>query len=914
MNLDAAFAQISTVPGGPMRDRLMGQLNFALRLNKALGGKYDSIVDGAIRAVAAANASDGALTASAAREIETMLLPLSADSKRYKLILCGHAHIDMNWMWRYDETVQITLDTFQTVLDLMDEFPTFTFAQSQASVYRIVEEFAPQMLEQIAARVREGRWEVTASTWVEADRNMPTAEAVARHHLYTSRYLPKLIGAPECRLDYEPDTFGHHQNTPELLNQAGVKYYYHCRGLNGHTLYRWRAPSGAEVISYCEPFWYNGEVDASIADYVPEFCERFGVTTALRVYGVGDHGGGPTRRDVRRALDMMEWPVFPTIVFGKYHEFYDAVASSDKLPLVDREMNPLFVGCYTTQARIKKGNRYGERMLAEAEALSALAHAAAGAPYRRDKFEEGWRNVLFNQFHDILPGSGVPDTREYAMGLYQQAYAVANSARRDALRAIAGRIDTSAFTGAAAEPYARGQGAGVGFGVEKSLNLAQIEVGGGAERLFHLFNACAFERSEIAEVVLWDYPVDEKRLAVYDERGEKVRWQLLDQGKHHYWGHFYTRLLIEARVPAMGYATYRVALCDDQDLAPKFFNDWRVEVPEPWSIENGLVRLTVDPAANVAIELVDLREGGSRADARFSLVQEDASRGMTAWVTGNEVSDENAWGDVTIKRTARGPLYNELTIESKFGAQSGMKCTVGLMAGSDQVVFDAECHFLEVSDGKRIPQLRFDAWGDECGEFLYDIPGGVLKRPSSTIDLPGLRFVAGAGLALLTDSKYGYRGDEGAVGVTLIRNSTDPDRYPELGIHHFKLALAACPAPEAQPLIRRAQAFNSPLTSLSGRPHAGDLPLRGSLLKLLAGTVEINAVKLAEDGDELIVRGVELAGDGKGTAIELFRPIASAAFADTRERPIAGAIEVSGSTLKFDARPYGMFTIRVALA
>ena len=136
------------------------------------------------------------------------------------------------------------------------------------------------------------------------------------------------------------------------------------------------------------------------------------------------------------------------------------------------------MGCYTTQTRIKKGNRYAERILAEAEQLNAFAWRAAGAPYRAEKFREGWRNVLFNQFHDILPGSGVTDTREYAMGLYQQAYAVANSARRAAMNAIAKKIDTSSIP---ARPFCEdiSTGAGVGFRVEEAIDPAPVEFGQG---------------------------------------------------------------------------------------------------------------------------------------------------------------------------------------------------------------------------------------------------------------------------------------------------------------------------------------------------------------------------------------------------------------------------------------------------
>ncbi len=160
------------------------------------------------------------------------------------------------------------------------------------------------------------------------------------------------------------DTFGHSANLPEIDGFGGVKYYYHCRGLDDQTLYRWRAPSGAEVLAYCEPFWYNGSIDGDFAEFAPAFCERFGVEYALRVYGVGDHGGGPTRRDILRALDMQTWPIYAAVEFGTFHRFFESAEKGiEKAPIVERELNPLFLGCYTTQSRIKKGNRYAERIL-----------------------------------------------------------------------------------------------------------------------------------------------------------------------------------------------------------------------------------------------------------------------------------------------------------------------------------------------------------------------------------------------------------------------------------------------------------------------------------------------------------------------------------------------------------------------
>ena len=225
--------------------RITSQLEYAVQLNKVLEHKYDRDLTEVLDFLSEGVAREGTITTAAAQEAEKRLAPLSEDAKGFRMLCVAHAHIDMNWMWRWEETVAIVLDTFRTMLNLMEEYPQFRFSQSQASVYKIVEEHDPAMLEEIRKRIKEGRWEVTASTWVENDKNMSNGESLARHILYTKRTLSGMLGIDpdSLNLDFEPDTFGHSLNMPEILARGGVKYYYHCRGYDGYHLYRWKAPS-----------------------------------------------------------------------------------------------------------------------------------------------------------------------------------------------------------------------------------------------------------------------------------------------------------------------------------------------------------------------------------------------------------------------------------------------------------------------------------------------------------------------------------------------------------------------------------------------------------------------------------------------------------------------------------------------
>jgi alpha-mannosidase len=518
-------------------ERALAQTDYVARLSAVVQvGRFDTVVSAALGVLERAVESEGAVGRTACLAVERALLPAAGEAKALEIQCAAHAHIDMNWMWGYAETVAVTLDTFRTMLNLMDEYPDFTFSQSQASVYRIVEEHDPGMLAEIRSRVQEGRWEVTASTWVETDKNMPSGESLARHILYTKRYLGGLFGlAPESLdLDFEPDTFGHNANVPEILAKGGVKHYYHCRGYDGHNLYRWRSASGAETVVYREPLWYNATIDAGIAEHVPEFCAKHGMTTVLKVYGVGDHGGGPTRRDIERLQDMAAWPVFPTIRFGTFTEFFRKVNDiAPTLPVVDRELNFIFPGCYTTQTRIKAANRIGEARIDDAERFAAAAAVTVGVPYPRVSYEEAWRKLLFNHFHDILPGSGTIETREYAMGRFQEVVTTADQGTVKALRGIDAKVDTESLLAVktaradtkVAMREAFSEGAGVGYAMQDYV-VPQPERGRGRLRLLHFHNPSTHVRREVVPVTIWDWPGDLSRLEVCDANGNSLPFQL----------------------------------------------------------------------------------------------------------------------------------------------------------------------------------------------------------------------------------------------------------------------------------------------------------------------------------------------------------------------------------------------------
>jgi len=920
---------------GPAADRILAELNFAARLSDAADGKFDKLIARAVDYLDERFAADGAITHEAAETAEGIIGFLEEVAKTYKIICAAHAHIDMNWMWGYDQTVAVTLYTFRTMLNLMKEYPKFTFSQSQASVYRIVEEHDPAMLEEIKARVKEGRWEITASTWVETDKNMPNGESLSRHILYTKEYLSKLFGIDpdSLNIDFEPDTFGHNINVPEILANGGVKYYYHCRGNDAEHLYRWQSPSGKSILVHRDPFWYNGSIDENMIPHLPAFCDEYGMKTTLKVYGVGDHGGGATRRDIEKLMELNSWPVFPKVVFGTFGQYFaELEKAADRLPVVDRELNFIFNGCYTSQSRIKLTNRVGEAKMREAEGYSAAAAAFAGGEYPAESYKDAWKKILFNHFHDILPGSGVIETREFAMGRFQQVLAAANTGAGRAFRHIAGQINTLALP-AEDDSGCLSEGGGAGYSL-RDYGVSQAERGSGKSRILHFFNPSDRPRSEIAEVVIFDWPGDKSLIEVTGSDGKPVGFQLLDINRHNeferrnYWGHEYMRLLVDAEVPAFGYTTCVLREKELDKIPVNFPKDPRVDRVKKYVLENSRIKAVFDTKNAAIVSLKDKQTGREFIDPQrpagiFRLIEEDDAEGMTSWKVGRYMNIEPLTRGVKLREAVSGPgaLRQWVSYAVPF-RNSNLQVTVSLDKDSARLDFAVECDWRETSrKGSTIPQLNFYMpFAYACGRYKYDIPFGTITRDALDSDVPANSWAmavpedGGAAVVVATGTKYGFRGFDNALAVSLIRSSYDPDPLPETAVHKFGFSVMLTDSAKANAdIIRSVFDFNNPLTYLSGTKHEGRFGLSGGFLEQTGGGVTVSAVKLAEDGSgKLILRVYECEGNAAQTEFRFAREIKNAVYVDINEKETGKAgISADGNTLRFDCEPYAMASVSV---
>ncbi len=906
--------------------RCVLELQYAYELSKSDNGEYDKLIFDAIDIAWEAYQTKGAITYEVTSLVEQSLKPISEKAKSYNLNCVGHAHIDMNWMWGYDETVMVTIDTFRTMLDLMKEYPEFTFGQSQASVYRIVEKHCPEMIKEIKKRVHEGRWEVTASTWVEADRNMPNLESMARNLLYTKQYLSELLDIDPATLniDYEPDTFGHNINVPEVLCDGEVKYYYHCRGFNEHILYNWKAPSGRQILVFREPTWYNWPISGYSALSVPDFCKKHGINTMLRVYGVGDHGGGPTRRDIEKIIDMNKWPIFPKFKFGTYGEFYRlAEQNRDAYPVVEDELNVVFDGCYTTQTRQKRGNRLGEELLVESETVSALSHLIEGTKYNTEAFTGAWEKVMFNQFHDILPGSGTVETREYAMGEYQQAFTTANINRTLSVRALSDISDTSAFAVEEDVSHTRSEGAGVGFGVSHG-GIAQIGRHSGLRRIFTVCNSMPFDREETACVTIWDWRGDASCMIWKDAKGQKLDHQVLSNGYDEYWGHLHADVLVKVSVPAMGYTTIVLDEAESADFSPLIDLGPRRDACINNVLENEYIRAEMDSHDGSIISLVDKKTGFEYVDERsplgiFRFVEEDTSKGASAWWVGQYRNVYSLNKGVKLKDIKTGSKYlrQSITYEADFRNNSKLRVTVSLDNSESMLRFDTTVHWQEIgSKDTFFPQLNFFMpVSYDYSTICYDVPMGVIERQPIDMDVPAQSYGMplngqGASLMLMSDSKYGYRGTKEGLSLTLIRSSVEPDPWPEIGQHRIKMAIALCNGNKTES-INLSRSFCRELLVSAAKFHKGKLPAVQSLLEL-SNNIILSGLKIAEDGSGVILRYYEPNGKAGHGTVKFLKEPRTAKTVNLLEQPIAGKIKIDSNTVSFDFCSYGVGNLLVS--
>ncbi len=837
--------------------RVVMQALYTYQVSRYANNVFDSLVAEVQGKLAEHFKQKGALNADSSKPFEELLRPAYTDCKSYSFHITTHSHIDMNWQWGYEETVSITLDTWRTLIRMLDDYPNLYFGQSQAAMYELCERFDPALLEDVKRKIRDGQWEVTASTWVEADRNMPSGDAFIRHLRKTREYLIRTlpIDVTKLNLAFEPDAFGHSGQLPEILTAAGVTRYYHTRGDDrGPSLYRWSSPSGAEVTVLRDLAGYSPPIGAFSMLRIPEFCNTYHVDVLPQLYGIGNHGGAPYRKGIETFMDMNTWPAFPNVGFSRLDSFFDKV-DADALPLVNSERNFVFTGCFSSQSKLKFLNRFGEARAIETEALDAMSSVLAGHTVCRNKLDSAWKHILFNQFHDILPGSNTQESKEYSVGLYQEATALTEVVCRDAMKAICDGIDTTPYLGdVSGELISMSEGAGVGFNVRDG-HFPQVERNRGIKRFYTVFNPTPVPRNEPVEIVVWEWEgnLDTARFTSPD--GKVLRHQLLDNEKKyfwndHYWFFKYRQVLVQLELPPYGYSC---VILDEapQEKAPIWTANLPNTRPQTAVLQNGLICAELDMSTG-GIKSLTLDGTGEylRSTAGVSGVIEHGDG--NAWTLGAYIETfPLTQMHVTGQFLDEGVLRRWIRLSGKFKS-SPIQLTISLDEGATMLDYDIKLECREIGTPETgIPQLRFVA------QLCYEVTGypsdtafGVLERKPHDDDIPA-RFMAANGegripLVLSSENGYALRGYDNSLSATLLRASFDPDTAPETGHRQFKVHIGFAGSGKTE-LARHILTHNIITPVISCERHSGTLPISWSLLSL-SGDGVLTSIQPEADG------------------------------------------------------------------
>ncbi|HSL42796.1 MAG TPA: glycoside hydrolase family 38 C-terminal domain-containing protein [Anaerolineales bacterium] len=775
--------------------------------------------------------------------------------KTRKLHMIGNAHIDPVWLWQWQEGYHEVKATFRSALDRMKEFPDFIFVASSAAFYEWVEQSDPAMFAEIQQRVREGRWDIVGGWWVEPDCNIPSGESFVRHGLYGQRYFKEKFGVT-ARTGFNVDSFGHAGTLPQILKKSGLDYYVflrpmpHEQGLPAR-LFWWQSDDSSRVLAYRIPFEYlswGKDVEFYARRSAAEMKEP--VDEFMCFYGVGNHGGGPTIANLENIHCLDADPDFRArLILSTPEEFFCAAETKDwPIPVVHSELQHHASGCYAAHSGIKRWNRLAENRLLAAEKMSVAVDLWAGAavPGAPDEFRRAWKNVLFNQFHDIMAGTSLEAAYDDARDAYGEALAIAGRALNHATQSIAWKI-----------------------GIPQEENTRPLVV----------FNPLTWPVKANVEI---ESPHLKSESVLVDDAGKIIPHQAVQSstvaGR--------SRLCFTADLPALGYRTYR--LLSSSDTARDIDTPFGLQSSDT-ALENGRFRLEFDPVTGWISSLRDKWEDVEVfcGPAALPVVLEDSA---DTW--GHDVFRwDKAVGEFkaeSVRLAEDGPVKSIIRVTSKFGSSSLVQ---DFAMYRDREPIDVSV-VVDWHEKCKMLKLRFPV-SVNFMKITHEVAYGHTERCANGEEEPTQSWVDVSGISrgreilygfsLLNDGKYSLDVNVRDIGLTVLRSPAYAHHTPAVlgpdgshafidqGIQRFHYTLLPHAGSwETAGTVRRAAELNQPPIALFGTFHPeGTLPQSNSFLTVEPESVIVTVLKQAEDRDGLVLRAYETRGASARASIRL---------------------------------------------
>ncbi len=851
------------------------------------------------------------------------------NAARDTIYLIGHAHMDMNWLWKTSETRKMAQDNLRQAVAFMDEFPDYTMLQSQAAVYQFVEQTDPKVFELVRKYVAEGRLEPVGGMWTEGDTNLSSGEALCRSFLLTQRFFQNHFGRA-ARVGWLPDNFGHTAQLPQLLKLAGMNYFYHMRCSPFQGAYWWVGPDSTKILCYTNEN-YNGTVHDKLKDEFAVFAP--GKHVLFQPVGEGDHGGGPARADILKAHELDKSKEQPAFRFSTAEHFFKQMEHEmDGRPTHRGETQFIFEGCYTTVHDTKEGNRNSENLLYSAELLNSLRWLQ-GDKYPADDFRNLWQTVTFNEFHDILPGSAIYEANKEAHARYMDVQWKSEALRNAAFNRLADEIR---FKPGMGQPV-------VAFNQQAIANKKIVEA-----------TVYSYDCPISIEPNHWgNYynsadirPIDKGQgkvasVLVRDSKGTAYPAQIVWSKK--------TPPLWESKIrfvvndmPACGYRTFYVDVTKTGEFNNAIpFNDN--------VFETDYYKVKFDMNTGGIVSLLDKRTGkeyvrnGEELN-KLKIYLEDKHGEMKSWWL-NKIQKEEFVTDVKSVRVAEnGPVRACIETVRTWG-RSRFIIRTYLYRSHPRIEYDVETHWLETgSDSTDAPMLRaiFPLAMDNA-RFLCHTPFFAADRTqphsfgehngsaehgrelNDGQEVPAQKWVdlsdGTTGIALLNTSKYGHSYKDGDLRLTLMRSAGSPDIYPNMGKFNIRYALYPHAGSLSSEVWAEGEDFNIPVyaaepPSLSIGRQQATRPEEASFLSVDPANVMLSGVKLSEDGDQFIIRVYET--EGKATTATINMPALGNGVAgrlnlieyplDIADKPV-----LSNGKLQVALKPHEIATIGIKI-
>ncbi len=798
-------------------------------------------------------------------KVRDHLLCLGDWLKQRQIGWVGHAHLDLAWLWPVAETWEAAERTFQSVLNLQKDFEELIFCHSSPALYDWLEQHRPQLFAQIQQQVASDRWEVAAGLWVEPELNLVSGESLVRQVMYGQHYTQSRFGQIS-RVAWLPDSFGFCWQLPQILKQGGVDYFmtqklrWNDTTEFPHEVFAWEAPDGTRILSIMTPPIGESIDPIKMSRYAQTWESKTGLPESLWLPGVGDHGGGPTRDMLEVGRRWQTSPLFPELKPTTTVALCQTVeATLQDLPIWADELYLEFHrGCYTSHADQKRYNRRCEHWLTEAELFSAIATLLTQQPYPKAELEAAWKQVLFNQFHDILPGSSIPQVFVDANVEWEIAQKTALELREQALEAIATQINLSHPTRPDALPVV-------------------------------VYNSLNWERSE---VVAWSLPTEVSGNCVMVDAAETVLSSRYDAQTHVV--HFFA-----PSIPSLG---YRVLWCCPAAALPP------VEPPQHWVLENDFLRVEICIETGNVKSICDRRAQREVLSAPGNVLQffQDQGQYWDAWNIDPNYS-QHLLEDATLKSmnwVSWDAVEQRIQVvrewrNSQFVQEYVLEMRSPVLNIKTQVNWQ-ETHVLVKAAFPVTVLADYATYEIPCGAIQrLTLPNAALSQEQQAKwEVPALHWAdltqsgeVPYGISLLNDCKYGYDAQPNCLRLTLLRSSIWPDPNCDRGLHQFTYAVYPhLGSWQTAETVQQGYGLNRPLiarTMQSAGQEEKRIGDRQSFLSTSDKNLMLMAFKQSEDsGQDWILRFHESCGQPASGIFQTSLPLQYQSLTNGLEHPL----------------------------